>query len=219
MEPSPEPSALRREVLSPRGPLGLWAPVMALGATAMLTLVSAIAVMAPRPHHLGTIVHEAPAPVTSRAELVVMAADVEAQVRTLDRQRELCRGPIYRATPDGRAESYEECVAVPGTVTPWIAAPGLAAALPADRIAGCLTEWAERTGGTAARVTLAARVDAQGRLSATTVTGLVDRVVPRCLSGVLRDVSYVTEPAPSAVELELRYDRGTLRATARALEP
>ncbi len=122
-DPRPPASALQREVEPPRTAAALWLPLMALVAAAMLTIASGIAVMARRPCRM----RAAPAPEILRVDAARRMADdvarLEAELDTLARKLEIrgqpeiherpldsqCRGPVYRAAPDGGGEQYEQC--------------------------------------------------------------------------------------------------------------
>jgi len=95
---TPAPPTLRREVESPRTG-GVWGPVMALVGSAMLTVMSAVAVLARPPHT---------PPAMDGAQVEVHRPMVTpAQVRV-----EACQQRVWRANPDGHAEQFEDCSAV-----------------------------------------------------------------------------------------------------------
>lgn len=89
---------LRREVEAPRRAAGLWAPIAALLGASAVTLIAGIAVTARppcRPRAAPTVrVEPVAAPV-----IVEVPADPDSP----------CGQRVWRATPDGEAEQFEDC--------------------------------------------------------------------------------------------------------------
>ncbi len=123
--------ALRREVEAPRSGAGLWMPMMALASAAMLTIVSAVAVMTRPPRAVMVVPAAAPAAVHAEAKPRVLT---DAERREIDRiiletrraleehdawvrehhdiqeTRMPCAAPVYRGDIDGRWQPFEECI-------------------------------------------------------------------------------------------------------------
>ena len=108
--------ALRREVEAPRTGAGLWMPMMALASAAMLTIVSAVAVMTRPPRALMVVPAAEPA---HEAEPRALTDDEKREIDRLIRERhemnreELrvpCAAPVYRGDIDGKWQPFEECI-------------------------------------------------------------------------------------------------------------
>jgi hypothetical protein len=94
--------ALHREVEAPRRSAGTWGPIMALAGAAMITIMSAVAVTA-RPRHVRL----------ERVEQAPRRTPAAADREAVKPPPLLCNQRVWRASPDGRAEQFEDCALQP----------------------------------------------------------------------------------------------------------
>jgi hypothetical protein len=180
---------------------------MALGATTMLTAVTAVAMLSPprrtAPRYVALASPLASPPTASAAS------------RTEPDWANACRGPVFRATADGRAEIFEECAAQ-AAARAWRPAPGLAEALRAGR---GLPLCFRRYGAQQQRIdgTIELTVADGGQLREPHITnlfvgpigevGVPDRErdqMSDCVRDALKGVTYVSEPAAARVRLHIQ---------------
>ncbi len=86
-----------------------------------------------------------------------------------------------------------------------------------ERFAGCMREWAERSNGTAAKVTIGFRVYPDGRIRDPASTGLDDRIVPQCLATAVAAIAFPVTDRVTAAEIDVTYIEGQVRVAARRL--
>jgi serine/threonine protein kinase len=86
-----------------------------------------------------------------------------------------------------------------------------------ERFAGCMREWAERSYGTAATVTIGFRIAPDGHARDPATTGLDDRVVPECLARAVADITFPITDRVTAAQVEVKYVEGQVRVAARRM--
>ena len=86
-----------------------------------------------------------------------------------------------------------------------------------ERLSGCMREWAERSYGTAAKVTIGFRIHPDGRIRDPATTGLDDRIVPQCLATAIAGIAFPTADRVTAAEVDVTYVEGQVRVAARRL--
>ncbi len=100
------PRSLHREALPPRSRNGIYGPIAAMATVMMMSIASLAIVVAPQARRERAREH--------RIEAVRVVGPRRAAPVVAPRSDALCRGPVYRAGPDGTAEMvYEVCAGAP----------------------------------------------------------------------------------------------------------